>query len=347
MKNQIGDKKISRREFVGTAAASAIGIGLVGYSKAFAQQVSTEKIENKMIWGNLVHLSMNMWEDRVTPEREARYYRPYLRFDEKLWNDILVEMQKAKMTMVVIDLGDGVKYQSHPEIAVKNAWTVDKLKKELAKIRSMGMEPIPKLNFSTGHDAWMGEYSRCVSTPKYYDFCRNLIAEVIELFDKPRFFHLGMDEESPSHQKYYAFLAVRQFDLWWKDLYFYFDQVTKGGARPWLWSDYYWHHPETFLKKMPRSVVQSNWYYGTEFNTDINYVKAYHDLEEYGYDQIPTGSNFASPENFGMTVDYCKKHIGKERLLGFLQTPWRPTLETYRQHHLEAVRQVGRAIAKI
>ncbi len=346
-KDHIGDRNISRREFVGTAAAAAIGMGLTGYSKALAQQVLAEKIENKMIWGNLIQLSMNMWEDRVTPEREGRYYRPYLRFDEKLWNDILDEMAKARMTMVVIDLGDGVKYQSHPEIAVKNAWTVDKLKKELAKIRSMGMEPIPKLNFSTGHDAWLGPYSRCVSTPKYYTVCRNLIAEVIDLFDKPRFFHLGMDEETAAHQRYYSFLAVRQFDLWWKDVYFYFDQVTKGGARPWLWSDYYWHHPEVFLKKMPKSVVQSNWYYGTEFNKDINYVKAYHDLQDHGYDQIPTGSNHSSPENFRMTVEYCKKHIAKEHLLGFLQTPWRATLEDYRSHHIEAVQQVGAAIAKI
>ncbi len=284
-----------------------------------------------------------MWEDRVEPKREFRYYRPYLRFDEKLWNDILIKMAEAGMTMVVIDLGNAVKYESHPEISVKNAWTVDKLKNELTKIRGMGMEPIPKLNFSTSHDAWLGTYSRCVSTPEYYKVCGNLISEVIQHFDKPRFFHIGMDEESASHQRYYSFLAVRQYDLWWKDFYFYVDQVTKGGSRAWIWSDYLWHHPEAFIEKMPKSVLQSNWYYGKKFDKDVKFVKAYHDLEEHGYDQIPTGSNFGNPENFGMTVDYCRKHIGKERLLGFLQTPWRPTIEEYRQHHIEAIKQVAQA----
>ena len=33
MKDQIGDKKISRREFVGTAAAAAIGTAIVGKAK--------------------------------------------------------------------------------------------------------------------------------------------------------------------------------------------------------------------------------------------------------------------------------------------------------------------------
>ena len=42
--------------------------------------------------------------------------------------------------MVVIDLGDAVKYESHPEIAVRNAWTVKRLKDELSKIREMGLE---------------------------------------------------------------------------------------------------------------------------------------------------------------------------------------------------------------
>ena len=65
------------------------------------------------------------------------------------------------------------------------------LKEELKKLRDAGLEPIPKLNFSTAHDTWLGPYSRCVSTPTYYKACEDLIEEVVELFDKPRFFHLG------------------------------------------------------------------------------------------------------------------------------------------------------------
>ena len=299
-----------------------------------------------MIWGNLLHLSYNMWVDRDAPEMNSEYIaaKPYLRFDYDLWSDLLRKMADVGMNMVVIDLGDGVAYKSHPEIAVKDAWTIVRLRRELAIAREMGLEPIPKLNFSTTHDAWLGPYSRCVSTDVYYGVCRDLIAEVIDLFDKPRFFHLGMDEERLEYQDHYEYALARQFDLWWHDLDFFIEQVEKGGSRAWIWSDYVWHKPDVFYDKMPKSVLQSNWYYGLDFNPDIVHVKAYHDLESHNYDQIPTGSNYSLAENFEKTVAYCKKVIAPERLLGFLQTPWKPTVSVFRDHHIQAIEVVGRAI---
>lgn len=299
-----------------------------------------------MIWANLLHLSYNMWEDRIAPEREERGYRAYLRFDEKLWDELLQRMAQSGMNAVVIDLGDGVRYESHPEIAVKGAWTPKRLRRQLARVRRLGLEPIPKLNFSTCHDAWLGPYARCVSTDTYYGVCRDLIGEVIDLFDKPRLFHLGMDEETASHQRLCDYLVVRQFDLWWHDLYFYVKEVEKRGVRAWVWSDYVWRHPEAFFRKMPRTVVQSNWYYGRSFSRKLDYVKAYLDLDAKRYDQVPTGSNHSLAENFPKTVAFARKHVSPARLLGFLQTPWRPTLKAYRAHHIEAIEAVQQALAK-
>ena len=134
-----------------------------------------------------------MWEDTVPPKyrdenyncttcQEAREwahgFRPNLTFDDAVWDALLKEMAAVGMNMVVIDLGDGIKYESHPEIAVKNAWTPEKLKTELAKMRKLGLEPIPKLNFATTHDIWLKEYSRMVSTDIYYGVCKDLIEEV-------------------------------------------------------------------------------------------------------------------------------------------------------------------------
>ena len=119
-------------------------------------------MSDPMIFANLLHLSYNMWGDWENPAVKSKYWacKPYLRFDEKLWNDLLLAMQKHGMNMVVIDVGDGIEFASHPEISVKNAWSHDKLKSELSKMRDMGLEPIPKLNFSTCHDTWLGPYSR-------------------------------------------------------------------------------------------------------------------------------------------------------------------------------------------
>jgi hypothetical protein len=297
------------------------------------------------IWGNLLHLSFNMWEDWDAPGREMRSYRPYLRFDEALWNDLLEAMASSGLNMVVIDLGDGVQYESHPEIAVKNAWTVDKLSAELIKIRSLGIEPIPKLNFASSHDAWLGEYSRCLSTQTYYRVCADLIAEVIDIFDRPRFFHLGMDEEDTKNQRDYRYMVVRQYDLWWHDFLLLCHEVEKRGVRPWVWSDYYWHYPDRFLARMPKNVLQSNWYYGTKFGSETP-VQAYTTLELHGFDQVPTASNHSNDQNFRHTVEYCSVHISDDHLFGFLQTPWRPTIEEYRQHHMQAIEQVGAVIRR-
>jgi len=339
-------RSMNRRDFV---KSMLVASGMAASGLKGREEDSTRARDKKLIWANLLHLSYNMWEDRPEPKREERYYRPYLRFDEDLWNDLLHKMVENGLNMVVIDLGDGVRYKSHPEIAVENAWSVDKLKDELKKIRDLGLTPIPKMNFSTAHDAWLGEYARCVSTKAYYAVCRDLLNEVVEIFDQPRFFHLGLDEETAGHQRYYSISIVRQFDLWWHDFYFYRDVLKENDVRAWIWSDYIWRHQETFLEKMPKDVVQSNWYYGVKFEDEkeenLNRVTAYRLLAEKGYDQIPTGSNWSHPENFAMTVEYCRKNVSSG-LLGFLQTPWKPTLRQFREHHIQAIELVGEAKKK-
>ena len=348
----------NRRKFIQQVAAA----GVVSSIPSFLY--SKQKPEQDMIWANLLHLSYNMWEDTVplkyrdenfncTTCQEAREwahgYRPNLTFDDPTWDVLLKEMASAGMNMVVIDLGDAIQYESHPEIAVKNAWTPAKLKTELAKMRKLGIEPIPKLNFATTHDIWLKDYARMVSTDIYYGVCKDLIEEVSILFDKPRFFHLGMDEETGPHQKRQDYAVIRQNDLWWGDLYFYIGEVEKNGIRPWIWSDYAWHHPKTFFRKMPKSVLQSNWYYGTGFDLENlkepskTYVKLYNDLEAHGFDQIPTGSNHSNADNMEKTVDYCKEVVDSSRLYGFMTAPWRPTLAPCLDRHKEAIDQIGRA----
>lgn len=294
------------------------------------------------VWGYLIHLGYNMWFESDAPRiREYLNASDVLRFDKEVWDELLIHMVDAGINTVVIDLGEGVQYQSHPEIAAKGAWSVGLLREELAKMRKMGLNPVPKLNFSTTHDEWLGEYSRCVSSQKYYEVCKDLINEVIDIFDTPDFFHIGMDEETYEHQRYSNYVVIRQGDYWWKDLYFYIDVIERRGVRPWVWSDYIRHHEEEFIKRMPKSVLQSNWYYGSfsdaTYPHNRTYIDAYLKLEENGFDQVPTGSNWSYIANFPETVEFCKNNISSERLVGFLQTVWEPTVKKRRYRHLEAI----------
>lgn len=291
-----------------------------------------------MIWACLLHLGINMWEK----------YTPALSFDKKVWDDVTQKMVDVGLNMVIIDLADAIHYESHPEIAVRNAWSVDTLHNELKRLRKMGLEPVPKLNFSTGHDAWLGKYSRMVSTKPYYEVCADLISEVSEIFEKPRFFHLGLDEEDEANQRKYDQIVIRQGDLYWGDLYFLIGEVMKKGIRPWIWQDYVRNRPEEFAKMMPKSVVQSNWENSLNFDPAKNKaVKAFQTLEKLGYDQVPGGSNYYenTDENIMRLIRFCAKNISNERLLGFVQSPWKYTLEENREHLLSAAELMGEAKA--
>jgi hypothetical protein len=326
----------NRRNFI--KQVSAAGILSSVPSILFSQHsLSTLKISSDKSWACLLHLNYD------SPSA--------LRFNESIWNDITQKMVRSGMNMVVIDLGDAIIYKSHPEIAIKNAWTRNRLRNEIERLRKMGLEPIPKLNFSTGHDTWLGEYSRMISTEKYYSVCRDLISEVSELFDQPRFFHIGMDEETEAHQNHYNYVVIRQNSLWWNDFHFLVKEIEKRGSRAWIWSDYLWRHPEQFFERMPKSVVQSNWYYGESFDEKEfvePYIKSYLDLEKYGYDQIPCGGYYDNGEKFSEksimnTVQFCKNNIADQRLLGFLQTLWRPTIEDFREPLMKGVDLFGHA----
>lgn len=336
----------NRRNFLKQASAAAIAAIIPDTIFPGKRGKNTDKI-----WACLLHLSFNMWEEYVSPHRPFRGYDPDMRLSEPLWNTALDRMASRGINMVVIDLGNAVRYESHPEIAVNNAWTVARLRNELNRIRKMGLEPIPKLNFSAGHDTWLGIYSRMVSTPEYYKVCTDLINEVCDIFDKPRFFHLGLDEETASHQSHQKYIVVRQDDVWWNDFYFMVDLLEKEECRAWIWPDYMlWNYPELFFKKMPKSVIQGNWYYGENFDLNLmkdnekKYVQAYIDLEKNGYDQIPTGSYHAENEKSIMnTTMFSSGNIDDSRLLGILQTFWKPTIEEFRERILKGIDLAGEA----
>lgn len=331
----------NRRDFIKKLTAAGL-LGSVpnllfpAQNELYSQQ--KPKAPEGIAWAVLMHISHNMWEKKF----------PSLEFSDLLWNDALSKMVNAGATMVVLDLGDAIRYDSHPEIVIKNAWSKDRLYSELQKIRKMGLEPIPKLNFSACHDAWLGEYSHMLSTKKYYEVCSDLIGEVIELFDTPRLFHLGMDEENESNQRDYEMTIIRQNDLYWGDLYFLFGEVEKHGVRPWIWQDFVRSCPlDKFAKMMPKSVLMSNWYNRTDFDKPQTNrsVKAYVDLETMGYDQLPGGSNYyeGSEKCFMNNVQFCTEHIAKSRLFGFIQSPWNQTIEASRDHILKGIELVGDA----
>ena len=305
----------------------------------------------KEMCGMFLQLGNNMWSDvpvkdwALTKKEDLADVSSLdvLRFDEAVWRRLTDRMAQKGFNAVVMDLGEGCVYPSHPELAVKGSWSAERLQKELARLRGMGIEPIPKLNFSTSHDTWLKEYGRMVSTPEYYKVCADLIRDVCEIFGRPRLFHLGYDEETMGNQVKYAYAVIRQGELWWHDFNFFVRTVEKLGMRPWIWSDFMWRHRDEFLKRMPKSVMQSNWYYRQWFDFETIpkerkvHLESFLTLEKAGFDQIPCGSNWACEENIAGLVKFCRKNIAPERLKGFLMTTWGPTLPNHEAKLLRGI----------
>ena len=269
-------------------------------------------------------------------------YRDAAVIDRKLLRELVDELSHFGINMVVLDVLDALQYSSHPEISLEGAFTHEELRAELAYMREHGIEPIPKLNFSSCHDTWLKQYAWMKGTQTYYDVVRDLIDEVCEVFDRPRLFHLGMDEEDlPTHRK--GMTIIRCDALWCHDLYFYMDCVQKNGARPWIWGDFYWAHPNVFKKKIPKECLISNWWY-ERLKTDETgaflpktEMDTYVALSELGYDQIPCTSTWCCHQNIAQTILFFKEKgiLDDPHLQGFMVAPWTGISEVNRYELLD------------
>ena len=302
---------------------------------------------DNMIWAYLLHLGEAMWRDFGPGDGGECLFTDKSSFDKNVWLGTIDKLcEKKSCNMIVIDVGEGVEYEAYPEIKRPGSWTKKELSDEVKRLKALGFEVIPKLNFSTGHDKWMGIYSRMVSTPQYYKFCTDVIDEISELFEYPRFFHLGMDEECYAIQVKSPMCIIRQHDLYWHDINFLLKAVEKNGARPWLWADFVWHTPDTekaFIENMSHDALLSNWYYGDWVDPYFKQARdGYAVLEAHDFDQVPTGGNCDktreySEKNMLLTVENCMKIVAPERLKGFMMTTWEMTNEKNRARLAAAV----------
>ena len=79
----------------------------------------------KKMWTLMVQLSMNQWD--------KAYHELY--FDDEMWDWILEEAPKYGFNQILLEVGDGIQYQSHPEISLQNAWSHHRVPKEFARCR--------------------------------------------------------------------------------------------------------------------------------------------------------------------------------------------------------------------
>lgn len=347
----------TRREFL-SAGACAAGAALAGCVSR-RHCVMTPKID--FSWGALMHLGSNMWSDWYADgkypsslQEEERMYRDgtlkrpkgqmgihrnYMSADMNVWRRQIEMLRDEGLNTVWIDVGEAYAYPSHPELWVKGAFDFDSMRAELDFIRSLGMEPVPKLNFSTGHDQWLREYHCMTSSAKYYEVVADVIRDTCEVFGNPRYFHIGFDEEVYVACRSRKVCVMRSGSQWWKDMLYCVDQVERNGARAMLWSDSICAGREEFFKRMPKSVMQIPWYYGKNFSDEMlkwktefekkldwsiqrNLAASILELANAGYDIMPCTSNWSCDEAADAMLSFCKKRVDPARIKGLFTAPW-------------------------
>ena len=276
----------------------------------------------KKFWGLLVHLGTNTWENSHEYKRDESV----MEFDRDVWDKIVENCAKEGIDTIFLSLGEGLRYESHPELAIEGSWTREEMKAEIERLKKLGIRIIPKMNFSAYHDPWLGEYGRSlISTPEYYKVCKDLIDEVCELFEYPEYFHLGLDEEFRDFRgeegKYF-----RRDEQLFHDWEFLFKCVRDNGVKVMMWDStcqQYTH--EDWMPRVPKDIAigcghyyeydpekwtplaeQSEWvkgYYETDFKKrDIykEYVAKYGDVPMEYVEQDPVVDKYirCADENF-------------------------------------------------
>ena len=300
-----------------------------------------------MIWAMMQHLGYNMWHDEAIWRGPGRmkwsnFCLDHMLCTEQSWNLRMKRllMPGSAVNTLVIDVGEGVVYPSHPEIAIKGSWSAEKLNTEVKRLKTAGLTVVPKLNFSTCHDFWLGDYARMISSPTYYRVVKELIDDTIEIFDHPPYFHIGMDEEGYKWASGNAYCVYREGDLWWHDIAFYGDCIGKHGCRPWMFSNPGTREPDEFYARLPKAFLHSPWSYKERFvedgapaDSDHLQPTVFTRMAEAGFDCVPCGTVWCGNsmtvrgmsmnlKNFPNLARYCKIKLPAARLSGFFMVPW-------------------------
>ncbi|MBR6728763.1 MAG: family 20 glycosylhydrolase, partial [Clostridia bacterium] len=325
--------------------------------------------------GSLIHMSCNTGAENTRVSK--------LTFDEDLWNEVVEETVKSGQNALFIAIGDAVILNSHPEIAIPGAWTRQKLRHEIRRLKDMGITLMPKMNFSFMHDGWLGIYGKMPTTPTYYHVCRDIILEVCHLFPDAPYFHLGMDEEFPkSIHSFETIGIVRQNDLFWHDVNFLLECVREGGKTPVIWDGQALHDYENFKKNVsPEEVVifqthyhavkKEHWtridseekyrmYYSTREPykyMNLTYVEEdpYYDnfrkysfkMMEDGYDcMMGVSTYYENPYNTEDVIELYTQQAPPERLKGIFMLSWLRTIPEYRDRLLSSIRELTDGLKK-
>ena len=249
--------------------------------------------------------------------------------------EVLQAMKKTGLNTVVLDIEDGVLYQSHPELKRHYSVPMADLKSFAAKAREMDIDFVPKLNFSKSgrnqHDKWMYPYwdlrNFVAREDEYLQVALDLIDEIIRECQPARYFHIGMDED---HH--------RSVDQYARTIKFFYDHLQKKALKTVIWSDTAYENRNVIAQVhadksraaeqlIPKDIVQVLWDY------DLVHRGIIKRLTDQGFEV------WMAPGRDSKMINEWKKVVIEEKGSGLLLSNWVKCSEKNRDTILNHIRE--------
>jgi hypothetical protein len=288
--------------------------------------------QKELHWrGYLLHLTHYdpVWMRKKSTEKP---------FDPDVAGEVVETLKDCGFNMLLIGVSDGITYRSHPELKRRYSRPMKALVDLAAHARSLGMEIVPKLNFSRSeincHNHWMRspkeEWYHNFDDAPYFKRAFDCIDEVIEACRPKKFFHVGMDEDHDRSYTQYvnAILSLRA-------------GLRKRRLRTVCWSDSAIEYAsgqihvekcQTAERELPKDVVRLLWHYRS---VPAGVMKT---IRKHGYELwgAPGASELAKTVAFRDGVLACGG-------TGLVMTNWIPCRKENRQALLDRIRSFAPA----
>ena len=201
----------------------------------------------------------------------------------------------GRFNLLILNCRGAVAYESHPELAMRNAFRKEQLGEILDFARRHYVDVAPGGN-SPGHADWIvrrkpelaedGDKSTlCTRHPDALPLLLDVYGELIELFGPTKYFHLGGDEVRwktavvPSEKRCPICRGVEKRQLLLEHWKAQIEFCRKKGLKPIIWEDMLseqWnggapHHIARILPQLPKDVIVASWSVGNLVNPPILY----------------------------------------------------------------------------
>lgn len=248
--------------------------------------------------------------------------------------DVIDKASKARFNAIILAVNNGMKFDSHPEISKKNAFTKEQIFDLIKYAKERHLEVIPQIDL-LGHQEWLlaPAYPELIikegilkdspnmfltynpKNPLVYKIIFDILEEVIEVF-KPRYLHIGHDEAFGIR----VFNEPESYQLFAEDVNKISEFLLKNGIKTMIWGD--------MLKKehngaekgvykaidfISKGVIIVDWIYPPQKDyPSIRY------FAEKGFQVM--GATFKNEKGIKSYADFMKNF--KPRPLGMVATTW-------------------------